>query len=152
MAPRTGEDDSDRRVCFLRRWSPREYIVVLGKFRRGWKLRGLSFHLWDDNQLSYILKDWGKVMEVVQDSLKFVDLSKVKLWVEMHPNVVLLALLEVEDEDWSFTIAVSVIREEEGIRLLMIQSTRSRGGLVLAGGSFSLRPRKVEGTRGASRE
>ena len=34
---------------------------------------------------------------MARDSLKLVDLSKVKLWVEMLPNVVLPALLEVED-------------------------------------------------------
>lgn len=50
---------------FLRRWSPRENTVVLGNFRKGWiELRSLPFHLWDKNQLSNILKNWGKVMEV----------------------------------------------------------------------------------------
>lgn len=46
-----------------RRWSLRENAVVLRKFRRGWiELRGLPFHLWNENQLCYILKSWGKVM------------------------------------------------------------------------------------------
>ena len=44
------------------------------------------------------MKNLGKVKDVFQDSLKLVELSKVKLWVEMHPNVVLLVLPEVEDE------------------------------------------------------
>lgn len=30
-------------------------------------------------------------------SLKLANLSKVKMWVEMHPKMVLLALLEVID-------------------------------------------------------
>ena len=85
---------------FLRRCSPRENAVVFENFRRGWlELRGLPFHLWDEVQLRYILQKWGKVTKVAWESLKLVDLSKVKLWVEMLPNVVLPALLEVEDGD-----------------------------------------------------
>ena len=51
------------------------------------------------------------------DSLKLVDLSKVKLKVEMNPNVVMPTLLEVIiDGTWVFAMAVSVIREErEGL-------------------------------------
>ena len=50
------------------------------------------------------------------DSLKLVDLSKVKLKVEMNPNVVMPTLLEVTDGTWVFAMAVSVIREErEGL-------------------------------------
>ena len=102
------------RVVALRRWSPKENSIVLGKFRRGWlELRGLPFHLWDEVQLRYILQKWGKVIKVAKESLKLVDLSKVKLWVEMLPNVVLPALLEVEDRAWSFTVAVSVTEEAE---------------------------------------
>ena len=102
------------RYIFLRRWLPRENTAVFGKFSRGWlELKGLPFHLWDEDQLRYILKKWGKVTKVTRDSLKLVDLSKVKLWVKMLPNVVLLALLEVEDGAWSFTVAVSVIGEDE---------------------------------------
>ena len=99
---------------FLKKLSLRENIIVLGNFRKSWiELKGLLFHLWDENQLSYILKNWGKVTDVAWDSLKLVKLSKVKLWMEMHPNVVLLALLEVEDEARSFMVSVSVIKEEE---------------------------------------
>ncbi|RVW96808.1 Transposon TX1 uncharacterized 149 kDa protein [Vitis vinifera] len=101
-------------VVALRRWSPKENSVVGGKFRRGWlELRGLPFHLWDEYQLRYILQKWGRVTKVAKETLKLVDLSKVKMWVEMHPNVVLPALLEVEDGAWSFTVAVSVIGEAE---------------------------------------
>ncbi|RVW62006.1 hypothetical protein CK203_062400, partial [Vitis vinifera] len=106
--------NSERRGCSLRRWSPKENSIVGGKFRRGWlELRGLPFHLWDEFQLRYILQKWGRVTKVAKETLKLVDLSKVKLWVEMHPNVVLPALLEVEDRAWSFTVAVSVTEEAE---------------------------------------
>ena len=45
-------------VFRLRKWSPRENIVVLGKFRRDWiELRGLPFHLWNENQLRFIMKN-----------------------------------------------------------------------------------------------
>lgn len=70
----------------------------------------------------------------------------------MHPNVVLLALLEVEDGAWSFMVAVSIVEEEEEVNLLRTKSTRSRGELDSAGGSFSLRPKKVVRTHGATRE
>ena len=63
------------------------------------------------------MKNWGKVTEVDQDTLKVVDLSKVKLKVEMNLNVILPALLEVIDGAWVFTIATSVIRGEgEGLQ------------------------------------
>ena len=86
------------RSILLRRWSPRENMVVVGKFKRGWlELKGLPFHLWDEDQLKFIMKKWGRVMKVARESLNLVDLSKVKLWVEMLPNVMLPVLLEVED-------------------------------------------------------
>ena len=74
---------------------------------------------------------------MARESLKFVDLSKVKLWVEMLPNVVLLALLEVEDGTWSFTVAVSVVREVEGDSLIRLESTRNRDELMSVGGCVS---------------
>ena len=102
-------------VFALRRWSPEENSVVRGKFRRGWlELRGLPFHLWDEVQLSHVLQQWGRVTKVARNSLKFVDLSKVTLRVEMLPKVVLPALLEVEDVDRTYTVAVTVTGEDDG--------------------------------------
>ena len=116
----------------------RENTVVFGKFRRGWlELRGLPFHLWDEVQLRYILQKRGKVTKVARESLKLVDLSKVKLWVEMLPNVVLLALLEVEDGAWSFMVVVSVIGEVEGDDFLRPESTCSKDELMSMGGCVS---------------
>ena len=122
----------------LRRWSPRENTVVFRKFRRGWlELRGLSFHLWDEVQLRYILQKRGKVTKVARESLKLVDLLKVKLWVEMLPNVVLPALLEVEDGAWSFMVVVSVIGEVEGDDFLRPELTCSKDELMSTGGCVS---------------
>ncbi|RVW72042.1 hypothetical protein CK203_054062 [Vitis vinifera] len=56
----------------------------------------------------------GRVTKVARNSLKFVDLSKVTLRVEMLPKVVLPALLEVEDGDWTYTVAVTVTGEDDG--------------------------------------
>ena len=138
---------------FLRRWLLRENTVVFGKFRRGClELKGLPFHLWDEDQLRYILKKWGKVTKVTRDSLKLVDLSKVKLWVKMLPNVVLLALLEVEDGAWSFIVAVSVTEEDEEDNLFRFESTRSRDKLMPAGGCVSQRPKNAEGLCGSTRD
>ena len=72
--------------------------------------------------------------KVARESLKLVDLSKVKLWMEMLPNVVLPALLEVEDGAWSFTVAVSVTGEAEGDDLLRPESTCNKDELMSAGG------------------
>ena len=88
----------------------------------------------------------------MKESLKFVDLSKVKLWVEMLPNVVLPALLEVEDGAWSFTVAISVTGEAEGDDLLRPESTRSKDELMSAGGCVFQRPKNVEGLRATARD
>ena len=137
---------------FLRRWLPRENTVVFENFRRGWlELRGLPFHLWDEVQLRYIMQKWGKVTKVARESLKLVDLSKGKLWVEMLPNVVLPALLEVEDGTQSFTIVISVVGEVEGDGLLKPESTRSKDELMSAGGYVSQRPKNTAGLRATAR-
>ena len=48
------------RTILLRKWSPKENMVVHEKFRSGWLvLKGHPFHLWDEVQLNFILKKWG---------------------------------------------------------------------------------------------
>ena len=47
--------------------------------------------------LKKLLNQWGLVTKIDQQSLKLMDLSKIRLKVEMKANVVLLALLEVRD-------------------------------------------------------
>ena len=89
---------------------------------------------------------------MARESLKLVDLSKVKLSVEMLPNVVLPVLLEVEDGAWSFTVAVSVIGEVEGDDLLRPKSTRSKDELMLAGGCISQRPKNIVGLCATTRD
>ena len=70
----------------------------------------------------------------------------------MLPNVVLPALLEVEDGAWSFTVAVSVIGEVEGDDLLRPESTRSKDELMSAGGCISQRPNNTAGLRATTRD
>ena len=48
-------------------------------------------------------------------------------------------------------VSVLVIRGKE-VNLLRIESTRNRGKLNSVGGSFFLKPKKVVGTHGATRE
>ncbi|RVW77727.1 Transposon TX1 uncharacterized 149 kDa protein [Vitis vinifera] len=140
-------------VIALRRWLPKENSVVNGKFRRGWlELRGLPFHLWDEAQLRYILQKWGKVTKVVRESLKLVDLTKVKLWVEMLPNVVLPALLEVEDGDWTYTVAVTVTGEDDGEDSIRPESNRSKDELRSVGGCVFQKPQIAEGLRATARD
>ncbi|KAJ9685316.1 hypothetical protein PVL29_017375 [Vitis rotundifolia] len=127
----------------LRRWSPSENKFVFGKFRRGWlELKGLPFHLWDEEQLKFILKKWGR----------FADLTKVKLWVEMCPNVVLPALLEVEDGAWTFTVAVSVTGDVEEDDTITPELDRCRDGLVNMGGYVSQWSKNAERLCGRDNE
>ncbi|RVW38709.1 hypothetical protein CK203_077488 [Vitis vinifera] len=126
------------RTILLRKWSPKENMVVQGKFRRGWLvLKGLPFHLWDEVQLNFILKKWGRVTKVAKETLKLVDLTRAKLWVEMLPNVVLPALLEVEDGERSYTVAVSVTGEDEDADAVTSELNRSRNEWVRVGGCVS---------------
>ena len=74
---------------------------------------------------------------MARESLKLADLLKVKLWVEMLPNVVLPALLEVEDGAWTFTVAVSVTGEVDEDDISTSESTRSMDELLKAGGCVS---------------
>ena len=139
-------------VIALRRWSPKENSVVNGKFRRGWlELRGLPFHLWDEAQLRHILQKWGRVTKVARKSLKLVDLTKVTLWVEMLPNVMLPALLEVEDGDWTYTVVVTVTGEDDGEASLRLESNRSKDELRSAGGCVFQKPQIAEGLRATAR-
>ncbi|KAL6343063.1 hypothetical protein AAG906_017875 [Vitis piasezkii] len=129
------------RPVFLRRWSPRENMIIPGKFRRGWlALKGLPFYLWEEDQLKFILKKWGGL-----------DLTKVKLWVEMHPNVVLPALLEVEDGAWKYIVAVSVIGEEGEDDIVTSETTHCRYEWLKEGGCVSQTTKFAEGLRGSIR-
>ncbi|KAJ9683164.1 hypothetical protein PVL29_018949 [Vitis rotundifolia] len=130
-----------------------ENMVVQGKFRRGWLvLKGLPFHLWDEVQLNFILKKWGRVTKVAKETLKLVDLTRVKLWVEMLPNVVLPALLEVEDGEWSYTVAVSVTGEDDDADAVTYEINSSRNEWVRVGGCVSQSPKVAEGLRGNVRD
>ena len=91
-------------------------------------------------------------MKVARESLKFVDLSKVKLWVEMLPNVMLPELLEVEDGAWSFTVAISVTGEAEGDDLLRPESTCNKDELMSAGGCVFQKPKNAEGLRATAKD
>ncbi|RVW85287.1 Transposon TX1 uncharacterized 149 kDa protein [Vitis vinifera] len=140
------------RLVLLRRWLPRENMFIPGKFRRGWLvLKGLPFHLWEEDQLKFILKKWGKVTEVAREAVKLLDLTKVKLWVEMHPNVVLLALLEVEDGAWKHTVAVSVIGEEGEDGNVTSETSHCKYEWLKEGGCVSQTPKFAEGLRGSIR-
>ncbi|KAJ9685292.1 hypothetical protein PVL29_017352 [Vitis rotundifolia] len=127
------------RTILLRKWSPKENMVVQGKFRRGWLL-------------NFILKKWGRVTKVAKETLKLVDLTRVKLWVEMLPNVVLPALLEVEDGEWSYTVAVSVTGEDDDADAVTSEINSSRNEWVRVGGCVSQSPKVAEGLRGNVRD
>ena len=89
---------------------------------------------------------------MVRESLKLADLSKVKLWVETLPNVVLPALLEVEDGAWTFTVAVSVTGEVDEDDISTSESTRNRDELLKAGGCVSQWSKNAEGLRNSIRD
>ncbi|RVX16154.1 hypothetical protein CK203_014514 [Vitis vinifera] len=110
----------------LRRWSPRENTEVLGKFRGGWiELQGLPFHLWYEEHLKKIVKQWGMVIEIDWRMVKLFDLSKARVRILMKERTVLPALIEVIDGGWVFTISVAVVGAEDERRVRgMGESTR----------------------------
>ena len=63
---------------------------------------------------------------MAKETLKLMDLTKVRLWVEMHPKVVLLVLIEVQDGEWTFTVSVTVSGNEERKSYRMTELTRCR--------------------------
>ena len=89
---------------------------------------------------------------MVRESLKLADLSKVKLWVETLPNVVLPALLEVEDGAWTFTVTVSITGEVDEDDISTSESTRNRDELLKAGGCVSQWSKNAEGLRNSIRD
>ena len=103
-------------------------------------------------QLNFILKKWGRVTKVAKETLKLVDLTRAKLWVEMLPNVVLPALLEVEDGEWSYTVAVSVAGEDEDVDAVTSEVNRSRNEWVRVGGCVSQSSKVAEGLRGSVKD
>lgn len=70
----------------------------------------------------------------------------------MHPNVMLPTLLEVEDGAWIYTIAITIIREDEEFHHLRTKSTRSKGKFNSIGGGFSPSLKQAVGTHGITRE
>ncbi|KAJ9685433.1 hypothetical protein PVL29_017462 [Vitis rotundifolia] len=70
----------------------------------------------------------------------------------MYPNVVLPALLEVEDGAWTFTVAISVTREVDEDDSITPESDRCRDGLVNMGGYVSQRSKNAEGLCGSNRD
>ena len=94
----------------------------------------------------------GEGNEGGEGSLKLVDLTKVKLWVEMLPNVVLPTLLEVEDGDWTYTIAVTVTGEDDGEDSIRPESNRSKDELRSVGGCVFQKPQIAEGLRATARD
>ena len=133
-----GKFISERKVYFS------EEMVAKRKYSCIWKIqKGLvrtkrsSFSVVGRRSVEIHSEEVGEGNEVARDSLKLVDLSKVKLWVEMLPNVVLPAMLEVEDGAWSFTVTVPVIGEDEEDDLFRSESTCSRDELMPMGGCVS---------------
>ncbi|RVW19115.1 hypothetical protein CK203_095163 [Vitis vinifera] len=92
MVTRAGESFSERKAC-----SPKK-MVAKRKYVYSWKIqKGLvrverpSFSLVGGRPAEIHLEEVGEVTEVARETVKLLDLTKVKLWVEMHPSVVLPA-------------------------------------------------------------
>ncbi|RVX06414.1 hypothetical protein CK203_023560 [Vitis vinifera] len=95
--------------------------------------------------VEFHFEEMGRVTKVAKETLKLVDLTRAKLWVEMLPNVVLPALLEVEDGEWSYTVAVSVAGEDEDVDAVTSEVNRSRNEWVRVGGCVSQSSKDAEG-------
>ena len=89
--------------------------------------------------------------KVAREVVKLLDLTKVKLWVEMHPNVVLPELLEVEDGAWKYTVVVAVIGEEDEDNKVTSETTHCRNEWMEEGGCVSQSTKFAEGLRGSIR-
>ena len=63
---------------------------------------------------------------MARETLKLMDLSKARVWVEMNPKVVFPALIEVKDGEWLFTITMTVMGNEKGKKFQMTESTHFR--------------------------
>ena len=59
------------------------------------------------------MEQWGTVTEIDWRMLTLFDLSRARLRIAMKDRAILLALLEVIDGDWVFTVVVVVVGEEE---------------------------------------
>ena len=70
----------------------------------------------------------------------------------MLPNVVLPALLEVEDGDWSFTVAIIVTGEDYREDFLRAESNRNKDELRSMGGCVLQKPHIVEGLRATTKD
>ena len=88
---------------------------------------------------------------MAREAMKLLDWTKVKLWVEMLPNVVLPALLEVEDKAWTYTVAVSVTEEDDEDDTVTSEITHSRNKWLKAGGCVSQSTKFAAGLRGSIR-
>ncbi|RVW38033.1 hypothetical protein CK203_108593 [Vitis vinifera] len=63
--------------------------------------------------LKKIVEQWGSVNEIDWRTLKLFDLSRARLKIVMKDRAILLAMLEVTDGDWVFTVVVVVVGDEE---------------------------------------
>ncbi|KAJ9685132.1 hypothetical protein PVL29_017244 [Vitis rotundifolia] len=134
----------------MRRWSPKENAEIEGKFRGGWiELRGLPFHLWSEVHLKKIVEQWGTVTEIDWRTLKLFDLSKARVRIAMKERSILLALLEVTDGDWVFTVAVVVVGEEN-VRRGKVKGGSTREALASNMGTGG--GRQVENFRSTARK
>ncbi|RVW29047.1 hypothetical protein CK203_088908 [Vitis vinifera] len=70
----------------------------------------------------------------------------------MLPNVVLPALLEVEDGDWTYTVAVTITGEDDGEDSIRPESNRSKDELRSVGGYVFQKPQIAEGLRTTARD
>ena len=77
------------------------------------------------------------------------DLTKVRLWVEMHPKVVLPALIKVQDGEWTFTVLVTVPGNEERKRFKMTELTRCREEPRQLGDGAPVNSRQLGQVRGS---
>ena len=86
---------------------------------------------------------------MAKETLKLMDLSKARVWVEINPKVVLPTLIEVKDGEWIFTVTVTILGNEEGNRFQMTESTRFREESRMQGEGAYVRPRQIRQGRGS---
>ena len=86
---------------------------------------------------------------MAKETLKLIDSTKVRLWVEMHPKVVLPALTEVQERELTFTVSVNVPVNEERKSFRMTELTRCREEPRQQGDGAPVKSRQLGQVRGS---
>ncbi|RVW77579.1 hypothetical protein CK203_050256 [Vitis vinifera] len=103
---------------------------------------------WPELSVEIHSEEWESVTKVAWDSLKLIELVEGEIVGGDASKCRATYIARGGRWAWSFTITVSVTREDEEDNLFRSESTRSRDELMPAGGCISQRPKMQRGYAG----